>query len=199
MKRAVFAGVMAVVVFAAAYQYGVAQPTASTTAGKIGIVSIRTVFRDSKINAKYRANALAERSRLVSEEEKLDSEIKAQEAGLKALKVGSPDHIAQIKEIYDKRAKAEAGKQFNGQQRLLRDQRWTEDLYRETLTIVRDLAQKKGLIMVMEVDEPEFPVESADELMMALQTHKVLFSGGCVDLTAEVTAEIDKLEAKLKF
>jgi hypothetical protein len=35
--------------------------------------------------------------------------------------------------------------------------------------------------------------------MMALQTHKVLFSGGCVDLTAEVTAEIDKLEAKLKF
>jgi len=35
--------------------------------------------------------------------------------------------------------------------------------------------------------------------MMALQTHKVLYSDGCVNLTAEIVVEMDKIESKLKL
>jgi hypothetical protein len=36
-----------------------------------------------------------------------------------------------------------------------------------------------------------------EELVMALRTHKVLYNGGCLDLTDAVIAALDKEEAKL--
>ena len=89
-------------------------------------------------------------------------------------------------------------KQFVSQQRVFEDRRWTETLYKEVLRITKDLAKKKGLTMVLGVDEPVFPMTNTDELMMALHTHKVLYSGGCVNLSAEVVAEMDKIAATPK-
>jgi len=181
------------------YQYSVAQPVVSRQTAKIGIVSVRKVFRDCQLNVKYRSNALAEQSRLKAEEDKLDTEIKAQEAALKVLKQGSPDYLTKANELFHKKAGLEATRQFNAQARALKDQRWTEALYQELIVIVKELAQQKGLDMVLEGDELEFPIASGEELMMALQTHKVLYSGGCVDLNAEAMAELDKRESKFKF
>ena len=186
----------------AGYQYSIAQPTIAAAAAansKIGVVSVRKVFRDCKLNANYRAKALSDQSKIQQAEEKMNNDIEAQEAGLKALKPGSDDHLTQVQDLFEKKANFEAMRQFNTQRRALKDQTWTEMLYQELLVIVKDLARKNGLNLVLEVDEPEFPTTSSDELMMSLQTHKVLFSEGCVDLTSEVTAELDKREAKLKF
>jgi len=180
------------------YDYTSAQPQADALASKIGVVSIRIVFRDCKANAAYRQKVLAEQSLKNAEMEALQKEIDAQQAGLKALKPGSPDYMKQYEQLLNKQAKYEATKQFLSQQWTLRDQRWTEELYKEILRITKELAKKKGLIMVLEVAEPEFPLANADELMMALQTHKVLYSDGCVDLTAEVVAELDKIQSQFK-
>jgi len=58
------------------------------------------------------------------------------------------------------------------------------------------LAAQKGLPLVLGSDEPEFPIQRYEELAMTLSTHKVLYSEGCVDLTNEVIAELDKEESK---
>ena len=90
-------------------------------------------------------------------------------------------------------------KKFINQHRALKDTQWTELLYKEILQITTELAKQKGLILVVEVNEPIFPMPNYEALMIALQGHKVLYSAGCVDLTAEVTAETDKRESKLKL
>jgi len=183
----------------AAAKTGSAEPGAGVMNSKIGIVSIRNVFRDCKVNASYRDKELAEQAKKNAELDVLEKEIAAQEAGLKALRPGTSDYMKQYEDLLNKQARFEAAKQFVSQQRVLKDRRWTEDLYKEVLRITKELAKQKGLTVVLEADEPNFPMLSADELMMALQTHKVLYSDGCVDLTAEVVTEMNKIESQFKL
>jgi Skp family chaperone for outer membrane proteins len=183
----------------AAAKTGSAEPGAGAVNSKIGIVSIRNVFRDCRVNASYREKELAEQAKKNAELDVLEKEIAAQEAGLKALRPGTSDYMKQYEDLLNKQARFEAAKQFVSQQRVLKDRRWTEDLYKEVLRITKELAKQKGLTVVLEADEPNFPMASADELMMALQTHKVLYSDGCVDLTAEVVTEMNKIESQFKL
>jgi len=55
---------------------------------------------------------------------------------------------------------------------------------------VGEIAREKGLDLVLERTEPEFPI-SGEELMMTFSSHKVLYGGGCIDLTKEVTSRLD--------
>ena len=195
----VLGGLMSAVVLFLGYGFSFAGPGGATPTSKIGTVSVRNVFRDCKANAGYRDKALAEQNKRNAEVEILQKEIAVQEAGLKALKRGSSDYMKQYEELINNQAQFEAKKQFLSQQRVLEDGQWTELLYKEVLRITKELAKQKGLAIVFEVAEPDFPMTNTDELMMALQTHKVLYSGGCVDLTADVVVEMNKIGAKLKL
>jgi len=184
----------------AGHEYSLAKPKADPSAFlrkqdtgvvEIGVVDIRSCFRDSRRNAKYGANAMAEQDRWDAEQQRLSKEIDSQEAGLKALKPGSSDYLAQIKELLQKQAELEAARRFNNQQRTLRDQRWTEGLYMKILKIIRELAGQKQLDLVLQKDVADFPTASPDELMLTLNTHKLLYSDGCLDITDEVIARLD--------
>jgi len=188
----------AVVLFCG-HEYSSAQLKTDALSSKVGIVSISTVFRDCKTNASYRRKAIAEQEKIIAKLELLQKQSAALEAGLKALKPGSSDHLKQYEELLKKQAEFEAMKQFSGRRRVIKDAQWTEVLYKEVLRITKELAKQKGLTMVLEVTEPEFPMVNSEELSMVLQTHKVLYSAGCVDLTAEVVAEMDKIESKFKL
>ncbi len=179
------------VVLLMGHAYSSAEPKAVENVAKIGVVNIRKIFRDCKKNAKYRQDAMADQSKWDAEMEKLQKEIEQQKDGLKVLKPGSSDYLAQMKELMQKQAELEAGRQFNNQQRALKDQRWTEDLYKEILKVVRELAEEKGLVLVFEKGEVDFPVSSPDELMLTLSTHKLLYSNSSLDITDEVTARLD--------
>ncbi len=161
------------------------------SAVKIGIVSILKVFQNYKGNEKYRQSAIAERVRAEAEMEKLSKEIEAEEAGLRTLKAGSDDYLARVKQILTKRASLQAQQEFYKQQAALKEQQWTEKVYKDVLRITTEVAKKKGLDIVLEKDEPEFPLLSYTELMTVISTHKVLYSGGCVDISDEVMARLD--------
>lgn len=173
------------------YEYSRAEQKADTPGLKIGVVSVRKVLRGCKKSARYKIEVLADQGRTNAELEELSKQIEAQEAGLKALKPGSIDYLAQLKELVDKRYDLEAQREFNKQQSALKHHRWTEELYKEILQITKELAEQKGLDLVFEKDEPEFPVTSSEELVMILNTHKLLYSAGCSDLTNEVIARLD--------
>jgi Skp family chaperone for outer membrane proteins/uncharacterized coiled-coil protein SlyX len=158
---------------------------------KAGIVSIRKIFRDCKKSAKYRDESNAERQRIQAELNKLDSEIKAQQAGLQTLKNGSENYMAQVKEILEKQGSLKALEQFHKQQMSLKEQKKTEEIYTDILRITGAVAKQKGLDLVFEISVPELPASSPTELELSMGMHKLLYSDGCIDITDEVMTILD--------
>jgi Skp family chaperone for outer membrane proteins len=156
-----------------------------------GAVSIRKIFRDCKKSAKYRQESNAERQRDQAELNKLDSEIKAQQAGLQTLKSGSENYMAQVKEVLEKQGSLKALEQFYKQKLSLKEQRVTEEIYKDILRITAAVAKQKGLDLVFEISAPEFPASSPTELELSMGMHKLLYSNGCVDITGEVMTVLD--------
>jgi len=172
-------------------EYSRAESKADKPCLNIGVVSIRKIFQDCKRNDKYVEEATAEQDKVVAELEKLSKELEAEKAGLKTLKAGSSDHLALIKEILTKQASLQAQQEFHKQQIALKDQKWTEQLYKDILRETSEVAEQKGLDLVFEKDEIELPASSANDLMLTIRTHKLLYSGGCLDITDEVMARLD--------
>ncbi|MCH8119474.1 MAG: OmpH family outer membrane protein [Planctomycetes bacterium] len=162
----------------------------------IGVVSIRRAMRNCKATVKYRERAIAENDKTDIEEERLSKEIQAFAAGLKALKLGSSDYLARYRELLQKQGELKALQEFNSRRRVLRDLQWTQDLYKEILQITKELAEQKGLDLVLERDEIDVFSLSINEISETIRTHKVLYSGGCVDLTNEVVTRLDKIQSK---
>ena len=171
---------------------GQAQSKGDIPSSKIGTVSILKIFRDCKRSAAHRSQLIAEQNVIRAELEKLAREIQAEEAGLKALKMDSSDYMARRKEIINKRASLEAQQEFNKEQMILKQYKWSKELYQDILPIVSELAKEKGLDLVIEKDEIDLLALGINELSQTIRTHKVLYSGGCVDITDEVAARLDK-------
>ncbi|MHC4571487.1 MAG: OmpH/Skp family outer membrane protein [Planctomycetota bacterium] len=176
------------------YEYGWAESKSDKPSSKIGVVSVRRIFQDSKRNAKYREEAIVNQNRIIAELEKLRAEGEAADAGLKTLKTGSSDYMAQMKEVLTKQANLQAREGFYKQEIALKDQEWTEELYKEILQETDKVAEQKGLDLVLEKSEIELPALNANELMLAIRTHKLLYSAGCLDITDEVIARLDAKE-----
>lgn len=157
----------------------------------MGVVSLRKIFRDCKRTAQYRQETNAERKKIDFELTNLDNEIQAQKAGLKTLKVGSENYMAQVKEILEKQASLQAKQEFHKQQLALKEQKLTESIYTDILRITRDIAREKGLELVFEASEPELPSSNPTELELSMGTHKLLYGGGCQDITDEVIKRLD--------
>lgn len=192
-RRTIMLGVvMGIVALLTAFEYGHAGPAATSTS-KIGVVSVRTAFNECQQQTQYRAQAIARQNRARAELEAKAKAIQAAEANLQTVKAGTPDYLEQLQIIIKGRAELEGQQEFLKQQRNAEDKQWMERLYQETLKIVAALAKEKGLHMVLERTEPEFPI-SSEELMATFSTHKVLYADGCVDLTTEVIARLDKLK-----
>jgi len=187
---------MGVVVLLLVHEYSMAQVKSSDTNLLIGIVDVKRALRECKATIKYRERTNAENSKMDAEEEQLSREIQALAAGLRALKPGTSDHLAQYKEYLQKQGDLKTLQEFNPQQKALKHQQWTQGLYQEILRITKELAAEKGLALVLGSDEPEFPILRYEELAMTLSTHKVLYSNGCLELTGDVIAELDKEESK---
>jgi Skp family chaperone for outer membrane proteins len=161
----------------------------------IGVVSVERVFEKCRRNIGYRQEISAENERVTAELERLNQDIEAQKNSLVALKTGSADHLARIKEILEKQASLQAQKEFHKQQLEFNNQRWTEQLYQRILAEVERVAGQKALDLVLEVDEVDLPAPNPNELMLAIRTHKVLYSGGCTDITDEIIARLDAEDA----
>ena len=196
IKTAILSCMIGVVVLLFVHEYSMAQVKINDTNLPIGIVDVRRALRECKATEKYRERTNAENSKMDAEEQQVTREIQALAAGLRALKQGSSDYLAQYKEYLQKQNNLKTMQEFNPQQKALKHQQWTQELYKEILRITKVLAAEKGLPLVLGSDEPEFPMQRYEELAMTLSTHKVLYSNGCIDLTNEVIAELDKEESK---
>lgn len=168
-----------------------AEPKQSGTGPKVAVVSIQKIFQECKKSISYREEAIAEQDRVIAELDKLSMEIEAGKAGLQTLRENSSDYMARAKELFEKQANYQARQEFYKQQMELKDQLWTKEIYQDILRIAGKVAKKKGLDLVFKEDEVDFSETNITELGLAIRTQKLLYSGGCLDITDEVTARLD--------
>ena len=185
-------------VLSMSFEYSSAGPKVDEPASKIGVVSIQKIFGESKRSARYDKEIAASQSIVMAELNRLAKEIEADKAGLKTLKVGSSDHLAKIKGILEKESKYDAQQNYHQQEKAFKYQQYIEQLYTDILRQTNEVAKEKGLTMVVEKDEVEFPALSVDGAMLAIRTHKLLYSGGCLDITEDVMAGLDAQEDEKK-
>ena len=195
-KTAILVCLMGAVVLLLIHEYSMAQIKTNDMTLPIGIVDVRRALRECKATEKYREKTNVENAKMDVEEQQLTREIQALAAGLRALKPSSTDYMEQYKEYLQKQGELKTIQEYNPRLKATKHQQWTETLYQEILRITNVLAAEKGLALVLGSDEPEFPIQQYEELAMTLSTHKVLYSSGCLDLTDEVIAELDKEESK---
>jgi len=176
------------------FEYTSAQPGEPTS--KIGVMSVERVLRDCKATAKYRERMNAENTKMSAEIDKLSKEIQALKAGLQlgTLKVGSSDYFKQHWELAQKQSELEARREYIPNQQMLQQQLWTQEIYQKILQVTKEVGAEKGLVLVLEKSEPEFPIQS--DFGLIIGTHKVLYSGGCPDITDDVIARMDAEETK---
>jgi len=197
IKTVISGCLICVVVLFVVHELGLAQPIAPVAASKIGLLSVSRTLRDCKATVTFAAKAKAEAEQMVAAEKALGNEVNVLTSGVRALVPGTIDYMAQYKLLLLKQAELKAIQESNNRQRLLSQLGWAEKVYKEVLRITSEVAARKGLDLVLQRSEPEYPILSTEQLRMTLSSHKVLYGGGCLDITDEVIAELDKIEATL--
>jgi Skp family chaperone for outer membrane proteins len=96
-----------------------------------------------------------------------------------------------MKEVMMKQSSLQAQQKFYDQQMAFKNQGIVGELYEQILDKTKKVAEQKGLDMVFEKSEPELPAPNSNELTLIINTHKLLYSGRCVDITDEVMALVD--------
>jgi Skp family chaperone for outer membrane proteins len=187
------------VILTMGYEYLQAQPNVAGPGLKIGIVSVGRALRNCQATVKFKEKVMAENEKMAAEEERIAQEGKALADSLKAYKPDSSDYMERLQEMVQKQSQLKALQEVNPRRRVLKEMQWTQNLYKEILRITKSLAAEKGLDLVLGADEPEFPFQRYEELVMALSTHKVIYNEGCIDITNEVIAQLDKIQSKFKF
>jgi Skp family chaperone for outer membrane proteins len=188
--RTVTMGILTGAAVLAAMQYGRAASPVTPAASKIGVVSVRDVFNGSKKHALYQAQLAQRVSKARAQIDELNKQVDTAEAELKVLKPGTVDYVKQYQAVLEARSKLQNEQELLKAQRMAEDKKWFEDLYQEALKAIEDLAKAKGLDLVLERSEPKFPLAS-EEVWSTVGTHKVLYSGGCVNLTNDVIDRVD--------
>jgi Skp family chaperone for outer membrane proteins len=197
IKTVIPVSLICAVVLFVVHEFSLAQPTAGVAVSKIGLVSVSRALRDCKATAAFGAKSKTESDQMAAAEKVLGDEVTALTGGVRALVRGTPDYMAQYKMLLQKQGELKALQDYNRAHAGSSQQRWAEKVYKEILRITKEVAASKGLDLVLERSEPEFPIPVADQLMMTIGTHKVLYGDGCIDITDEVIAELDKIESKL--
>ena len=186
--RNIIAGciLVSIVLMAVVYDSNGKESKSQGTTARIGVVRIRTVFQDCKKNSDHQKELTTEQSRIIAELEKISKEVEALRADLITRKAGTSDHSKIMEQMMEKQAQLEARKEFHQQQIMLKDQRWTEQLYKEIIEVVEKVAKTKELDIVLAKEELNFPTVSQTELMLAIRTNKLLYSADEFDITKDV-------------
>ena len=189
-----------VIVLSMGYQHSRAQTEADKPPLKAGVVNIRKIFSDCARTKRHEKEIRDEEAEVNAKLNKLQKDIAAAEAGLDTLRRESIDYLKLARDVSRERDSYESQKTYYEQLLALKDRQWTKTLYRDVLRVTRELAKEKGLDLVFERNEPDFSMIGAAELLVTIQTHKLLYADAdrCPDITLDVIARLDEEESKVK-
>lgn len=194
MKNLKFYMIVAVIGVAAmmcAYQQGSLHADAAVAPAKIAVVNVTTVIKTCKKFKTWQEAKQKEIQQIEAEFKAMQEELGALNENLKIRTPGSEDHNKLAKEFIEKKAvlqsKDAAYKELWDNEK----QQFTELLYQELLTVIDEVAVKKGLDIVMANEDLNLTDPMRPDIMQTIVTKKLLYHTSKYDITQDVLAAID--------
>ena len=128
------------VILCISYQYSRAQTESDKPPLKIGVVSIRKIFRDCERAKSHEKQIRAEEDKLNATLNKLQKDIAAVEAGLGTLRRESIDYLELARDVSQKQDSYKSQQQHYERLLALKDRQWTKVLYEDVLRATGELA-----------------------------------------------------------
>jgi len=164
---------------------------ASKAKSNIAVVSIPRIMAESKYAESMQKDVMAQKETSLGELEKLKAQMDAVKADMDTRKRDSEDYLKLKHDLLQQKAVAESQKEFLQEELMLMNKQAMERLYAQIIESVKQIAEAKGVELVLDIDEVQLPSPSVSELTMMIQTHKVLYSASYLDITDEVIKVID--------
>jgi len=158
---------------------------------RVGVVNVMKIMEVSKKNTEHIAQSKAEQQKRIQELRALDQELALEKDQLKTFLPGTDDYLEQAKIVGSKQVNLEALQNHYQQKSQAETRDWMEQLYKDVLAAAQKIAEAKELTMVLDQSEPAYPIP-AEQLFATIRTRTLIYSKGCVDISDEVLAEIDK-------
>jgi Skp family chaperone for outer membrane proteins len=184
---------VALLVSLGAYQQGKLNADSAIKPAKIGVVNVTTVLENSASNKKWQEKMQQEQTDTKNEFNQMRTEVEAIQANLKLRTPGTEDFLKLRQEMVEKGAMLDAKNKFYQDKVTFEMQRWTEELYQQLLKVVADVAQDKGLDIIMADELLDLPSPSLQDFMLTVKTRKLLYHNSQYDLTDEVLVALDKM------
>ncbi len=183
-------GLVGLITLSATYG-GRAQSNVAEPMHRMAVVSVMKILQNCQATSEEPKKLMEEQTRHSAELQLLAQELDTEQGQLQTLRIGTEDYLVQYKSVVDKQASLKALEDYYRQVAASRERQWTEDLYKKILEATRKVAEEKGIGIVLERTEPEFPIVP-ERFLVTISTHKVLYDKDCIDITADVLAEVMK-------
>lgn len=155
----------------------------------VGVVRVLDLLLKLSEAGKLGDAVKADQAKAQAELAALAKEIETEERELTTLKTTSDDYLRQAETLAEKKAHFSAHREFLDRQIRLKRELWTQKAYGQIMRATREVAAERGLSLVLVKDDPNTVPES-EGIRGVIATQKVLYCGGCPDITQEVQARL---------
>lgn len=191
-KIAVFSVCVAILALSFGYRQGVAAGEKQIAPAKVAIVNVTKVLQNSKKHKAWQDKMTEQETQMKAEFQKDKKAMESIQANMDVLKPGTVDYVNAMKDFLDRKGLLEAKDKFYNEKINLEMLQWTESLYVQMLDVVKQIAQQKGLDLVVSQEDLETPSPSLRDFMLNIRTKKVLYHADQMDITEDVLAALDQ-------
>jgi len=171
-----------------------AQPAPATAVAttRMAVCDIVEVFNRNQ-KAKDVRNVLEEKRKSVAAENETRSKaIDAKRMDLAAYKEDSPQYEKTLQDMQRMGMEHKIWMEMQNAALLREHRRYTKQLYEEILAVVAQVAQQRGIDVVLYVEREVVETEDTRELLTMIERRKVLYANDRVDFTETVLARLNE-------
>lgn len=191
LKFYMIAILIAVAALMAAYQQGTLHAEASIAPAKVAVVNVSKVITGSKKFKSWQDEKQKEVQQIEAEFKAMQEELAALSENLKIRTPGTEDYNKLVKEFIEKKAILQAKDASSKEVWDNQKEQWTEKLYQEVLSVIDEVATKKGLDVVLANEDLNLSDPMRPDIMQTIVTKKLLYHNSKYDITEEVLKALD--------
>ena len=158
---------------------------------RIGVVSVMKVVRDCQRQQAHEKEITAEQETLNNELSMMNKEIETEQARLKTFKAGTPDYLDLYKSMVEKQARLQALQEYYQKSTTLKEKQWTDSSSRRPWRPRPGSPIRRAWPWYWSGPSRNIPSLRNGFSWRSAATRS-LYAKGCVDLTSEVLAAMDK-------
>ncbi|MBW8015918.1 MAG: OmpH family outer membrane protein [Planctomycetes bacterium] len=168
------------------HEKGIAESVKKIVPAKIAVIDIEKLILEGKNNEQFESRQISRKEKATAELENLRKEMLALNKSLATLKPTSKDYDKYVRALREKDFLYEARGKFLQQDLDHQILKWREFSFRSIMREAEKIAKAKGYDIILSKQAQRWPSRSHEELMMIIQTTKVIYHSEELDITDEV-------------